>query len=39
MHFGVFKNFINKNTGDKDKFYISFDCRKIGGSLGMQVCS
>lgn len=29
QHFGIYKYFINTTNQDKEKFYISYTCRKI----------
>lgn len=35
-HFGTWKYFINTQTHEKEKFYITLDCRKICEKAGIK---
>ncbi|CDW81021.1 dna polymerase theta [Stylonychia lemnae] len=37
QHFGIYKYFINTQTQEKEKFYISNECRKIPANIAMKV--
>lgn len=37
QHFGIFKYFINTTNQEKDKFYISRECRKIPSNISLRV--
>ena len=37
QHFGLWKYFLDSKTGEKSKFYISNDCRKLTGKEAVAV--